>query len=165
MTRAFEILIIQLLMFLFEHLGGFMSIMSKGFLCFLAIVSVCLSQTQCVTDSSRITICWDIDWNGYPTNASDSATYLLYYKDYNSSVDTIWKEIGSTKQTEYVVDKLYKKKVIFGVKVVLYNDTSEIHSSLDPNACALGTCPQCDQQGSWYVDWKLRKAFGIRKEK
>lgn len=121
-------------------------------------VSFCLCQPQAIaTDSLDITLCWE----GYP---SDSAVYLVYYR--NISGDTTWKGLGFTKESQLIVSKGNKKSVAFGIRTVLFGDTSDLHTSLEADACVRGACAvQCEQVGAWYLDWKIKKPRGIRKNK
>jgi hypothetical protein len=127
-------------------------------LCVLLAVFACFGQTRITTDSVTITLCWD----AYP---DAGATYLVYYKNYGVT-DTNWYFITNSTTPQCNVTKNSKKNVIFGVKTVLIDDTSDIHSSLDPAACLSGTCAvTCTSQGPWYLQWKLRKTRNITVKK
>ena len=124
-------------------------VLLKGFLYLLVSVCACIAQSRHVTDSVNVNICW----NGSPDT---SAVYLLFYRNYTG--DTTWNALGSTKLTSFTLTKTSKKIVIFGVRTVLYNDTSDFHTSLDSTACnSTVSCSSCSQSGAWYLQWKVKK--------
>lgn len=122
----------------------------------IALACACASQTKITTDSTTTTLCW--------TGTTDTAaSYILYYRDYVGS-DTSWKVIGTTKKQEYTLTKGSRRQVVFGVRCVLYYDTSEMHLTTDSTACldrsACGLA--CAIPGGWFLDWKLRRPHGIK---
>jgi hypothetical protein len=119
----------------------------------------CFAQVKQEQDSTYLGLCWS-------SNLDTTARYLLYYKPYQS-LDTNWYYIGSTKSKDYYVPKgNIKGKLIFGVKSVWYNDTSEMHMSLDTTACASGNvCGDSCTQGGWYANWHVQKPKKINIKK
>jgi hypothetical protein len=128
--------------------------MTKFLLSTLVIVFACFSQQKIITDSSITTLCW--------AGSTDTASvYLVYYRNYTG--DTTWNFMGSTKLTEYSCTKTNKKNVVFGIKTVVYDDTSNMHSSLDALACISGTCTSC-ASGAWYLNWKIKAPTKLMKK-
>ena len=110
---------------------------------------VVFSQKELTTENSQVKLCWQ-------GLANDSAYYILYY--YNLSEPApVWKQFTSTRDSSIIIDKIGQQQVVFGVQTVLFNDSSEIHSSLDTNACLIGVdCVNCDSTGAWYLSWKTK---------
>jgi hypothetical protein len=119
--------------------------------CLLALSFPAYSQVKKNEERQTITLCW---YSPFDTAAS----YLIYYNRYN--VDTAWKYIGTTKEKTFDVAKQgFKGDIAFGVRVIYYNDTSAIHTSLDPTACSTvnATCDTNCTSGAWYVSWHVAK--------
>jgi hypothetical protein len=126
----------------------------------LALLCVsCFAQSKKIEDSTAVGLCWSsqLDSNG---------KYLVYYRKYNEA-DTTWTFLGMTTTKEYWVSKNdLKGDIVFGVKSIWYNDTSLMHSSLDNTACSEGNvCGDSCGQGSWYMNWHIKKAKNIKTKK
>lgn len=116
----------------------------------LLLITVAFSQTELTTENTQVKLCWE-------GLAEDSAYYNLYY--YNLSEPApVWKPFTSTRDSSIIIDKIGQQQVVFGVQTVLFGDSSEIHSSLDTNACLVSVdCSSCDSTGAWYLKWKKPK--------
>jgi hypothetical protein len=131
----------------------------KIFLFLSIIICGSMAQSRHLTDSATVTICWT-------GTADTSAKYLVYYRTYGDAVDTLWRAIGTTKVTQLTFSKTNKKMVAFGVRTIIGNDTSEMHSSLDSTACATaGPCDACATLGSWYLIWKIKRPIKMNEKK
>ena len=123
-------------------------------LCIMFSSIQCFSQVRDVHDSTYLGLCWT-------TNLDTSARYILYYKAYQTS-DTNWYFIAKTTTKDCYIEKgNLKGKLIFGVKSIWHNDTSEMHMSIDTTACLpTGPGSQCGEgctNGGWYIDWHIQK--------
>jgi hypothetical protein len=111
------------------------------------------SQQVKPEERATITLCWH-------TTLDTSARYLIYFNRYLSA-DTVWRLIGTTKNTTFDVAKeTFKGDIAFGVKTVYFNDTSALHTSLEPSACVSSINNSCDTtctQGPWYISWHIMK--------
>lgn len=134
--------------------------MFKFFMYLLIVSSFCCAQKRLVSDSTAVVLCWE------DVQADPATSYLLYYKNFSSD-DTVWKYLGTTKLTNYSVARSTRKSIVFGVKSVLFDDTSLIHSSLDETACSSDdlVCGNCTELGPWYLRWLLRKPSKLGKRK
>jgi len=127
--------------------------------------AMCFAQTEIVTDSAKITLCWD-------GTTDTSAIYQIGYKYMNG--DTAFKYLGSTKEKQFVVDKgEMRNKMQFLVRSILPAkspyfpaETTSYHSSLDVTACVSGDAcgATCTTQGSWYMFWKHVKPKKLSKK-
>jgi hypothetical protein len=130
------------------------------FLMLLVLGSLCFPQVKKDEDRTAVTLCWN-------SSLDTSARYLVYFSRYNSG-DTTWRLIGTTKDKSYTVAKeTFKGDIAFGVKVVYYQDTSLMHTSLESTACANPSidCDSTCATGPWYLSWHIRKPDHIQYKK
>ena len=129
--------------------------LTKLFFSVLILFCLCSSQHQIVTESSQVTVCWDMPDTG--------GSYSVFWRNY-SGVDTTWKALGVVDTNFIIVDKGTKKEVIFGVRWLIDGDESDMHTSLDTTACFIAdSCmAACDSTYSWYLDWNIAKPTAIK---
>jgi hypothetical protein len=128
----------------------------KSYLLIFLLCCACISQTRETTDSTSVTVCWS------NSTTDTAASYVVYYRNYTG--DTTWKVAGTTKQKEFVLSKPNMKAIVFGVRTIMYNDTSDMHTSLDSTACTDGVCEGVCVQGPWYLRWLPKKSKNLKRE-
>ncbi len=129
--------------------------MKKLSLFILLLFFTCSGQIKKYLPLDSVIVCWN-----KPEGEVDSFSYFLYYREYT---DTTWLDLGSTDSLYLKILRLGKGNYVLGVKVFFNGIYSDMHSSIDTNACIRSDENNvCIEYGAWYITWYLGKPTRIR---
>lgn len=123
----------------------------------LILCSAAFSQEQKAEKRASITLCWESDLD-------TSARYIVFFNRYQTT-DTSWYALGTTKEKNFtVVKQSFKGDIAFGIKSIYMGDTSEMHKSIDTDACAnpSSNCDASCTNGGWYLNWHINKPRSLQ---